>query len=137
MTAPAADPFKPEKLTAYEIGVKSDLTRRLRVNAAVFYYRYTDQQILGKVFDDASQSFIGRFVNANSRISGGEVDFEWRPLAALSFPSTPASPRAITPALLVEQRRAAGRLRRPPGKLPQMELRRRCELSVERSATSA
>jgi iron complex outermembrane receptor protein len=84
VTAPAADPFEPEKLTAYEIGVKSDVTRTLRVNTAVFYYRYKDQQILGKVFDDASQSFIGRFVNANSRISGGEVDLEWRPLAGIS-----------------------------------------------------
>lgn len=83
VTAPAADPFEPEKLNAYEIGVKSDVTGALRVDAAVFYYRYKDQQILGKVFDDASQSFIGRFVNANSRINGGEVDLEWRPLAGV------------------------------------------------------
>jgi outer membrane receptor protein involved in Fe transport len=82
-TAPAADPFQPERLTAYEIGVKSDITRTLRVDTSVFYYRYRDQQILGKVFDDASQSFIGRFVNANSRISGGEMDLEWRPLAGI------------------------------------------------------
>jgi len=85
VTAPAADPFEPEKLTAYEIGAKSDVTRTLRVNTSVYYYRYKDQQILGKVFDNASQSFIGRFVNANSRISGGEVDLEWRPLAAISI----------------------------------------------------
>jgi iron complex outermembrane receptor protein len=84
LSAPAADPFEPEKLTAYEIGVKSDLTHTLRVNASAFYYHYRDQQILGKVFDDVSQSFIGRFVNADSRISGGEVDLQWRPLAALS-----------------------------------------------------
>jgi iron complex outermembrane receptor protein len=85
VTAPAADPFEPERLTAYEIGAKSDMTRTLRVNASVFYYRYKDQQILGKVFDQASQSFIGRFVNANSRSSGGEVDLEWRPLAGISI----------------------------------------------------
>jgi iron complex outermembrane receptor protein len=84
LSAPAADPFEPEKLTAYEVGVKSDLTHTLRVDASVFHYRYRDQQILGKVFDDASQSFIGRFVNANSRISGGEVDLQWRPIEALS-----------------------------------------------------
>jgi iron complex outermembrane recepter protein len=85
VTAPSADPFEPEKLTAYEIGVKSDITRTLRVDASAFYYRYKDQQILGKVFDDTSQSFIGRFVNANSRISGGEMDLEWRPLAGISI----------------------------------------------------
>jgi iron complex outermembrane recepter protein len=85
VTAPAADPFEPEKLTAYEVGLKSDVTHTLRVNASAYYYRYRDQQILGKVFDDVSQSFIGRFVNANSRISGGEIDLEWRPLAGLSI----------------------------------------------------
>jgi iron complex outermembrane recepter protein len=84
LSAPAADPFEPEKLTAYEVGAKSDLTRTLRLDASVFYYRYKDQQILGKVFDDVSQSYIGRFVNANSRISGGEVELEWRPTSAFA-----------------------------------------------------
>jgi len=84
-TAASADAFEPEKLTAYEIGVKSDVTDSLRVDAAVFYYRYKDQQILGKVFDFGSDSYIGRFVNADSRISGGEVELEWRPLAGLSI----------------------------------------------------
>jgi outer membrane receptor protein involved in Fe transport len=83
-TAPAADPFEPEKLTAYEIGVKSDVARTLRIDAAVFFYRYKDQQILGKVFDNTSQSYIGRFENADSRISGGEVELEWQPLDGLS-----------------------------------------------------
>jgi outer membrane receptor protein involved in Fe transport len=83
--AAAADAFEPEKLTAYEIGVKSDVTQTLRVDAAVFYYRYKDQQILGKVLDAISGSYIGRFVNADSRISGGEVEIEWRPLGGLSI----------------------------------------------------
>src|SRR6266446_4565672 len=34
-TAPAADPFEPEKLTAYEIGVKSDVARVLRIDAGL------------------------------------------------------------------------------------------------------
>ncbi|HMK87443.1 MAG TPA: TonB-dependent receptor [Steroidobacteraceae bacterium] len=83
-TAPAVDPFEPEKLTAYELGVKSDVTRTLRVDAAVFYYRYRDQQILGKVLDELSKSYIGRFVNADSRISGGEVEAEWHPVGGLA-----------------------------------------------------
>jgi outer membrane receptor protein involved in Fe transport len=85
LSAPAADPFEPEKLTAYEVGVKSDVARKLRVNASLFYYRYKDQQILGKVFDETSQSYIGRFVNADSRISGGEVELEWRPVENFSI----------------------------------------------------
>jgi iron complex outermembrane recepter protein len=83
-SAPQADPFEPEKLTAYEVGVKSDITRTLRVDGAVFYYRYKDQQILGKVLDEVSQSYIGKFVNADSRISGGEIEVEWRPFGGLS-----------------------------------------------------
>jgi outer membrane receptor protein involved in Fe transport len=84
VSAPAAEPFEPEKLTAYEIGVKSDVARTLRVDAALFYYRYKDEQILGKVLDPVSGSYIGRFVNADSRISGGEIEAEWRPLEGLS-----------------------------------------------------
>ena len=83
--APAVDPFEPEKLTAFEIGVKSDLARQLRVDTAVFYYRYKGQQILGKVFDELSQSYIGRFVNADSRIGGGELELEWHPLTGLTI----------------------------------------------------
>jgi iron complex outermembrane receptor protein len=82
-SAPAVAPFLPEKLTAYEIGTKSDITQSLRMNAAAFYYRYKDEQILGKLLDPVSNSYIGRFVNADSRIAGGEIDLQWRPLAGL------------------------------------------------------
>ena len=84
-SAPSADAFKPERLTAYEIGVKSDVTPTFRVNTAVFYYRYRDQQLLGKVYDAVSGSYIGQFANANSRISGGEVEVEWHPVTGLSI----------------------------------------------------
>jgi iron complex outermembrane recepter protein len=84
-TAPAADPFNPERLTAYEVGVKSDVARTIRVNAAVFYYQYRDQQILGKVFDTISGTFVGRFVNVpHSRLNGGELEIEWHPVTGLS-----------------------------------------------------
>jgi outer membrane receptor protein involved in Fe transport len=84
VSAPAVDAFKPERLTAYEVGVKSDITRTLRVDAAAFYYRYRDQQLLGKIYDAVSGSYIGQFVNADSRISGGEIELEWRPFGGLS-----------------------------------------------------
>lgn len=39
-------PFFPEKLTDYEVGVKTEwLNRRIRANAAAFYYDYTDLQV--------------------------------------------------------------------------------------------
>ncbi len=85
VAAPTAEPFEPEKLTAYEVGIKSDLTQTVRVDAAAFYYRYKVQQVLGKVLDTFSGSYVGKFVNADSRLAGGEVELEWRPLAGLSI----------------------------------------------------
>jgi outer membrane receptor protein involved in Fe transport len=84
VAAPQADPFEPEKLTAYEVGVKSDVTPTLRINAAAFYYRYRDQQILGTIYDPV-YGLIGRFVNADSRLNGGELGLEWHPLPGLSI----------------------------------------------------
>jgi iron complex outermembrane receptor protein len=44
--AQQAVPFNPEKLTAYEVGFKSDLLdRHLRVNGAVFLNKYKDIQL--------------------------------------------------------------------------------------------
>jgi iron complex outermembrane receptor protein len=80
------DAFLPEKLTAFEVGLKTELASPLRVNAAVFYYDYKDQQILSKYFDTTSQSYIGRFVNApKSRITGAEVELDWQPIAAVQI----------------------------------------------------
>ena len=85
VVAASAEPFEPEKLTAYEVGVKSDVSHTLRVNGSAFYYRYRDQQILGKVFDVARNDYIGRFVNANSRLAGGELEVAWHPADGLSI----------------------------------------------------
>ncbi|HUO80120.1 MAG TPA: TonB-dependent receptor [Steroidobacteraceae bacterium] len=82
----AVDPFEPEKLTSFEVGIKSDVTPTARVNASAFHYEYRDQQILSKVFDTVSQSYIGRFINApKSKIDGVEVELDWRPLNGLEI----------------------------------------------------
>jgi outer membrane receptor protein involved in Fe transport len=84
-SVPQANPFNPERLTAYEVGIKSELARSVRVNASVFDYVYRDQQILGKQLDPVSGSYIGKFVNVpHSRIHGGELEVEWLPVAGLS-----------------------------------------------------
>jgi iron complex outermembrane recepter protein len=81
LNSAAVDPFQPEKLTAFEVGIKADATDTLRINASAFHYEYRDQQILSKVFDTTSQSYIGRFINApKSKIDGAEVELDWRPL---------------------------------------------------------
>ena len=84
--AASVGPFAPEKLLAYELGIKSDVTPTLRLNASVFYYDYRDEQVLSKVFDPVSQSYIGSFVNApKSEIHGAELEATWRPLAGLNI----------------------------------------------------
>jgi iron complex outermembrane recepter protein len=80
----AVDAFQPEKLLAYEAGVKTEFARMLRLNAAIFYYDYKDEQVLTKVFDPGSQSDIGRFTNApKSAITGAEVELQWQPAPGL------------------------------------------------------
>ena len=45
VSAQAAPPFKPEKLTSYEVGLKSEyFDKRLRFNSAFFYSDYKDIQ---------------------------------------------------------------------------------------------
>lgn len=45
-STPGSDPFRPETLDAYEIGLKTDLfDRKVRLNLAGFYYDYNDVQI--------------------------------------------------------------------------------------------
>lgn len=63
-------PTKPEGLDAYEVGIKSDLfDRRVRINAAAFYYDISNPQVQlirnGTVF----------FSNAgSSRVKGAEIE---------------------------------------------------------------
>lgn len=81
----ALTPFRPEKLVALEAGVKADLGRQLRINAALFHYDYRDQQ-----FQDVTTSptgaLVGKIINiARSKVDGGEVELHWKPLAGLSI----------------------------------------------------
>lgn len=49
-----ATPFGPEKITSYELGLKSELfDRRLRANFSGYYMDYKDMQI--QTFEDGVQ----------------------------------------------------------------------------------
>nr|WP_272800728.1 TonB-dependent receptor [Sphingobium sp. AntQ-1] len=62
-------PFRPEKLTAYEAGVKSQfLDNRVRLNVAGFYYDYKDLQVQRQL--QAGNSVI----NGSAEIYGADVD---------------------------------------------------------------
>ncbi|GAC1303026.1 MAG: TonB-dependent receptor [Steroidobacteraceae bacterium] len=75
----AALEIKPERLNAYEIGVKSEwLEHRLRFNAAAFYYDYKDNQVLTYLFAVAQL-----IRNAPAKHKGGEFELEYAPTDSL------------------------------------------------------
>jgi iron complex outermembrane recepter protein len=80
-------PFDPEKLTAYEVGLKTNLfDNTVRFNTAVFYNDYRDIQLtlsqcLGIVgLPCALPSNVG-----SAHVKGAEMEFEAHPVAGLEF----------------------------------------------------
>ena len=78
-------PATQEKLVAYEVGVKAPLENLgLQLNAAAFYYDYTDKQLRGRI-----QTFFGqleKLVNIpESTIKGAEVQALWTPTEHLTM----------------------------------------------------
>ena len=73
-----------EFLNAWEVGAKGDLAGgRARLNTALFYYDYEDQQIADFVVDPLFGP-LGALVNApKSEVYGGEVEFMWLPTERL------------------------------------------------------
>ncbi|MBB2200634.1 TonB-dependent receptor [Gluconacetobacter tumulisoli] len=74
-------PFKPETVLAQEIGFKSDIIpNRFRLNGAMFYYDYHDQQIVGTYVSPISGP-ISQYVNVpKSNIWGIEFSADIHPL---------------------------------------------------------
>jgi iron complex outermembrane receptor protein len=68
---PTDPSYKPEKLDAYEAGFKSSLfDRRVRLNAAAYYYSYGNFQAASFVLGNV------RVNNSSARIYGAEGDIE-------------------------------------------------------------
>ena len=74
---------RPEKIQAAEIGLKSELLdRRVRMNAAAFWYGYKNQQFL----DTDPVTTIPSLINLpKSRIFGGELEIQVRPVPSLTL----------------------------------------------------
>ena len=84
-------PFGPEKLTAYEIGLKNTMfDRRLRVNVAAFYNKYKDIQLTLLSCPQFSPPIPG-FPCAlpqnagDATVKGLEGEFEFHPAAGLTI----------------------------------------------------
>lgn len=80
---------QPEKLTSFELGVKTTLLdRRLRLNANVYHYSYDNLQVVSVSPQAAGQLPARRLQNAGkARIRGAELEITANPLADLTLSS--------------------------------------------------
>ena len=78
---PSAPAFKPEKLDAFEVGLKSDLLdRHVRIDGAAFYYDYTNIQVSRFI-----GSQISYYNGASAHVYGIDADAEWKVNQRLNF----------------------------------------------------
>jgi iron complex outermembrane recepter protein len=75
-------PYSPEKVKTYELGVKSDLFDRVRLNVAAFYNDYTEIQI-----QELLGGSIGVVNGPSAKIYGGEADVSARISEGLTLTS--------------------------------------------------
>jgi iron complex outermembrane recepter protein len=66
------DPFEPESLTSYEVGLKMDLSNTLRVNVGAFVYDYEDYQ--ARLFTPIGTETLNA---EGADIQGLEVEVDW------------------------------------------------------------
>jgi iron complex outermembrane receptor protein len=80
----STSPVRPEKIKAYEAGVKTDIGSRVRFNAAVYHYDYTDLQVSAFVtIAGASRSILQNA--ARVKINGLEGNLEAKVTPDLSL----------------------------------------------------
>ena len=93
-------PVKPETLSAYEVGIKTELIdRRLRVNASAFDYKYRDIQVQevvvgGTQLVNAAQATIyGLDLDTNAKLTRSlslRASLEWLHARYTNFPNDPS-----------------------------------------------
>jgi len=66
------DEFDPETLTAYEVGLKTNLSDSLRVNLSAFVYDYEDYQ--ARLFTAIGTTVLNA---EGADIQGAEIEFNW------------------------------------------------------------
>lgn len=84
-SAVAYTPYGPEELYAYELGVKSQPSASLRLNAAVYLYDWNDFQATVTRVDPLTSLPTQVLSNAgDARIKGVEAELNWRAGAGLN-----------------------------------------------------
>jgi iron complex outermembrane receptor protein len=78
-------PFKPEKVWSYELGMRSDwLDNRLRVNLTAFYSDVTDFQLPSAFDNGTGIVFITRNFS-DLEVKGAELELTWAPVDGLNL----------------------------------------------------
>lgn len=71
----ALNPAREERISAYEIGFKSNPARGVTINAAAFHYRYTDLQTSVVTNNPTGPGIVTLLLNApEARINGAELE---------------------------------------------------------------
>lgn len=79
-------PVRQERLTAYEAGVKSRLfDRHLTINAALFYYDYTDKQLQTIYIDPIFGHLLHLENIPKSKVKGFDIDATLVPVEGLTL----------------------------------------------------
>jgi iron complex outermembrane recepter protein len=82
----ALSPVTQESVTDYEAGFKSQLfERHLLVNAAAFYYDYTNKQLKSRIIDPIFGPLTALVNIPKSTIRGAEFEIHARPLTGLDI----------------------------------------------------
>jgi iron complex outermembrane receptor protein len=85
-TATQSNPVVQESLLAYEGGFKATtLHHTLQLNAAGFYYDYTNKQILGDILDPTFGALPSLVNVPKSHVIGFEFSGGWTPIEGLTF----------------------------------------------------
>lgn len=75
-SAAGTTPVDPETVTQYEVGLKADFTRSLRLNVAGYFTDYKDLQVTAR----DPVSLASTLLNAGAaELYGVEADLQWRP----------------------------------------------------------
>ncbi|MEQ8803932.1 TonB-dependent receptor [Haliea sp.] len=84
-------PYEPEELWAYEVGVKSEwLDRRLRINGAAFFNDYTDMQFTLTTANDSGTQLVIVGNAAEARVGGFELEALYLPTSRITVSATVA-----------------------------------------------
>jgi iron complex outermembrane receptor protein len=71
---PGSVPYDPEKVTAYEVGVKSSPSRNILINVAAYYYDYKNLQVQVQAATGQATTLNA----ASARIYGLDLESQWR-----------------------------------------------------------